>query len=121
MIDGGKVIKGLESSITCQNQYGDCDAAKIDCPYCGIDCHVDLMRDALALLKAQESTVDIWIGVKDRLPEDEYECLVCAAGSIEFGWYHCGVRQWFVDGCICGDGYVTHWMPLPSTEGLDAT
>lgn len=53
MTDRGKVIKGLESCCKYPNEYGDCLGG--DCPYKPrIDCHKELMRDAVALLKAQE-------------------------------------------------------------------
>ena len=64
-------------------------------------------------------TVVGWVSVKDRLPEDEYECLVCSGGSIEFGWFHCGTLKWVVDGSMCGDGYVPHWMSLPEPPEED--
>lgn len=54
MIDREKVIKGLKSELLNVNDYGDCTAIKSDCPYTGVDCHNDLIRDALALLKEQE-------------------------------------------------------------------
>lgn len=48
-----KVIKGLECCIKYPNEYGDCLGG--DCPYePRIECHKELMRDSLALLKAQE-------------------------------------------------------------------
>ena len=52
-----KVIKGLECCTRYPNEYGDCLGG--DCPYGPrIDCHKELTRDALALLKAQEEEIN---------------------------------------------------------------
>ena len=68
MTDMEKVIKGLEC---CTKTIEDCECSEI-CPY-ETQCwdgtmYLDLMRDALALLKDQEA-VGGWISVKDRVPE----------------------------------------------------
>lgn len=59
-------------------------------------------------------TVQEWISVKDRLPENVKEGLLIALrwGEVDIGWYEDG--RWgsqFVD--EYEDGEVTHWMPLP--------
>lgn len=59
-----------------------------------------------------------WISVKDRLPErglsvlaiDEYDCYFIGFVDKDGDW-------WEVMGGMCSKT-VTHWMPLPSTEGL---
>lgn len=53
-----------------------------------------------------------WISVKDKLPEeDDLYNVYCKDGSMAYAWF---VKdRWFIDCCECGDGYVTHWMPLP--------
>lgn len=62
----------------------------------------------------KQPTVNEWISVKDELPEDEYECLVVnKSGGYWIGWFKADEERWVIDGTICGDGYVTHWMPLP--------
>ena len=52
-----------------------------------------------------------WISVKDRLPEEDglYN-VYCKDGSMAHAWFE---DKWFIDHCECGDGYITHWMPLP--------
>lgn len=52
-----------------------------------------------------------WISVKDRLPEEDglYN-VYCKDGSMAHAWFE---DKWFIDHCECGDGYVTHWMPIP--------
>ena len=50
-----KVIKGLECCTSIPNEYGDC--MSLNCLYKGPSCCNDVMRDALALLKAQEPRV----------------------------------------------------------------
>lgn len=59
-------------------------------------------------------TVQEWIPVKDRLPENVKEGLLIALrwGEVDIGW--CEDDRWgsqFVD--EYEDGEVTHWMPLP--------
>lgn len=59
-------------------------------------------------------TVQEWISVKDRLPENVKEGLLIALrwGEVDIGW--CEDGRWgsqFVD--EYEDGEVTHWMPLP--------
>lgn len=59
-------------------------------------------------------TVQEWISVKDKLPENVKEGLLIALrwGAVDIGW--CEDGRWgsqFVD--EYEDGEVTHWMPLP--------
>lgn len=56
-------------------------------------------------------TVCGWASVKDRPPEEDglYN-VYCKDGSMVHAWFE---DKWFIDHCECGDGYVTHWMPLP--------
>lgn len=66
-------------------------------------------------LIAHGVTVQEWISVKDRLPENICPVLVALDGiSIAFnGWYHDG-KWWTVGaGTRPFTQKVTHWMPLP--------
>ena len=59
-------------------------------------------------------TVQEWISVDDRLPENEKEGVLIALrwGEVDIGW--CEDGRWgseFVN--EYEDGEVTHWMPLP--------
>ena len=70
-----------------------------------------------------------WISVKDRLPEDQEEVLVIVSGksrknitlaaAYELAEYD-PVNGWILEMWPEWKGaVVTHWMPLPSTEGLE--
>lgn len=68
-------------------------------------------------------TVQEWISVDDRLPE-------CCVSVLARCFYHGNWRtlachtskehaeEWYTDE-VCQWVKVTHWMPLPSTEGLE--
>ena len=67
-------------------------------------------------------TVQEWISVKDRLPEEKVNCIV------HYRHAYCDNDDyWAIGICFYGGekfhlnpAYkVTHWMPLPSTEGLE--
>ena len=91
------------------------------CPY-GNDCDIfeacNLYRDALAYINQLEARVPKWISVKDRLPEDDDDVLIFSNERVIFvGCYKNG--QWISYSLYAIYGnVVTHWMPLPSTEGL---
>jgi hypothetical protein len=60
-----------------------------------------------------------WIPVSERLPEDDTDVLVfCGTTGKFYETAYLCYGKWFA----CWDGTeivcVTHWMPLPSTEGL---
>lgn len=64
--------------------------------------------------------VDCWINVKDRLPEDEYECLVITKdGWYRIGWFCESIHQWVADGIVWCDGTITHWIKLPEPPKED--
>ena len=74
-------------------------------------------------LIANGVTVQEWISVKDRLPENNQWAL-CFMKDKSFGTFR--VFQWNYVDWQWNDGNewfdekdVTHWMPLPSTEGLE--
>ena len=91
------------------------------CPY-GNDCDIfeacNLYRDALAYITQIEARVPKWISVEDRLPEDDDDVLIFSNERVIFvGCYKNG--QWISYSLYAIYGnVVTHWMPLPSTEGL---
>ncbi len=71
-------------------------------------------------LIANGVTIPEWISVKDRLPENRDDVLVCRTWwnetrNPQFGWYNDVAQEWQI---LESDGYypctkVTHWMPLP--------
>ena len=80
-------------------------------------------------LIANGVTVQKWIPVTERLPDTAERVLVCKTwlGMVYkpvYGYYQDFPNQkgcWYV---LTDEGYypqreVTHWMPLPSTEGLE--
>lgn len=78
----------------------------------------DLRREN-AKLRAR---VQEWISVNDRLPEEKVICIVCYKHA------YCDNDGYWTIGICFYDGEkfqmhwaykVTHWMPLPSTEGLE--
>lgn len=65
-----------------------------------------------------------WISVKDRLPTENGDVLVCIGErkheKIEM-YYYCGDNMWetgqyMADTEFCG---ITHWMPLPQAPKGD--
>ena len=141
---------------------------------------VELLQNAKAAMKSENLSCDIarnmfvvdfmmsngvtvqeWISVKDRLPENGVHVLLCCeihryggeiagkyvcdgyyaeankiiAGGFpdEFdceyseeddeyylceGWYEV-IKNWDDYNSVAVEDFVTHWMPLPSTEGLE--
>lgn len=71
-------------------------------------------------LIANGVTVQKWIPVTERLPENRDDVLVCRTWWNEtrnpnIGWYNDVSKEWKI---LDSDGYypckkVTHWMPLP--------
>ena len=60
-------------------------------------------------------TVQEWISVKDRLPEEGTKAL-CHLKRGEYWkavWDDCGDDLWSDGEAWCSNGEVTHWMPLP--------
>ena len=83
----------------------------------------------LAYRKGYEDGKPKWIPVTERLPDTEERVLVCKTwlGMVSkpvYGYYQHLPNS---EGCWCvlteygyyPQGEVTHWMPLPSTEGLE--
>lgn len=125
-----EVIKALDHCIHLNGVSSlDNNDECFDCPFRadGEDTCVSLapmLEAALELLKEQEPR---WISVEDRLPE--LGDTVLFTGKSSFGTRFATQRGWW-DGTfwhrdagetIYSSTPVTHWMPLPSTEGLDET
>lgn len=113
-------IEVLQTEISCVKRQ---DCARISCDMCEFCLEeseiLEAYEMAIAALREQPVTnchqLNGWISVEDRLPEDkkdEYVLVVCD--------YHGKIsvetrKKWNIDSSV------THWMPLPSTEGLNET
>ena len=70
-------------------------------------------------LIANGVTVQEWISVKDRLPEEEERVLIYTKTNItNYGTYTKRYGAYRKEGFICQDGFMwlntaSHWMPLP--------
>ena len=71
-----------------------------------------------SLTPAHVAPVPKWISVKDRLPEEGEDVIAyLGEGIFEICWMlKDGV--WETRDAYLDTGAVTHWMPLPSAEGL---
>ena len=88
-----------------------------------LSCDIARNMFVVDFMMANGVTVQEWISVKDRLPENDQWAL-CFMKDKSFGTFR--VFQWNYIDWQWNDGdewfdekYVTHWMPLPSTEGLE--
>ena len=72
-------------------------------------------------LIANGVTVQEWVSVKERLPQEKVNCIV------HYKHAYCDNDDYWAIGMCFYDGEkfradpaykVTHWMPIPSTEGL---
>ena len=128
------IKKGLECCMKASEEA--CD----HCPYCKECINFNagnLYRDASAYINHLEARVPKWISVKERLPtESDGTVLVCFPDVFPYNSKeHCVNAKhdqrvktakysqfsnvWYI-GDMAGISKVrpTHWMPLPSTEGL---
>lgn len=77
--------------------------------------------EAVELLKTQKpQTVNGWVSVKDRLPEDTKQKIVFHKRGVSFAYFS-GNYWWSSIGGRHSLDTVTHWMPLPEPpeEGLE--
>ncbi len=58
-----------------------------------------------------------WISVKERLPEDDIDLIVCTnTFYMGIGWYYPQTKKWDFEiqkHTEADLGEVTHWMPMP--------
>lgn len=107
-----EIKKGLE----CYSKRKFC--AGRNCPYYNALCdYENIMVDALSLIQQLEAQVPRWISVEERMPEDDGDVLLVIDSEIGLGYYSIYFDEW-VDYTRTDVNHVTHWMPLPSTEGL---
>ena len=100
LIDADALIAPLKLQMESYDRIGACERA-------------EAYRNCIWEIN-EAPTIDGWISVKDRLPDDEYECLVIT----EDNWYYIGffyglIQKWIVDGGVKCDEEVTHWIKLP--------
>lgn len=94
------------------------------CPYKGMDCTYRAKADHLianGVTFATDNNVGgKWISVKERLPQSGKCVLVYSkSGGVAEGSYSAYDKKWVQFRWSVKDLEVTHWMPLPSTEGLE--
>ena len=103
---GGIPIDVREKLVELLTTLLECEIAG-DCSY--------LAKDWAENLIAHGATVQEWISVKDRLPEDSTTVnLYTRSRTVGTGFYDKHTKSWvqyYSGGAICVE--VTHWMPLP--------
>lgn len=73
-------------------------------------------KDAIAKFIEDEPTVDPWISVADKLPEnDDYVVVAYESGKMGRDFFS-NIRNDFV---FKHGGEITHWMPMPSPSLRD--
>ena len=71
------------------------------------------IAEVVGYLIANGVTVQEWISVKDRLPEDGQIVLTCKNGICDIQTYEARRNGWLCKGWFWSMATVTHWMPLP--------
>ena len=56
-----------------------------------------------------------WINVRDKCPDIGQKVLVYCKPDIEVGGMLSDGGWWIQNVGVIGDGWITHWMPLPET------
>ena len=107
-----------------KNSVGlDCVKCMADCAYDYIrklEYHIGELTEKVAKLEAAQPK---WISVEERLPNVGEKVMICGAkNGMQVGAFrglsHPGENRkwWWKKNTVIE---VTHWMPLPSTEGLE--
>lgn len=118
-----EIKKGIECCL-CDLLERRCE----ECPYANGGCETttcerELGADALALIRQLEAKVPKWISVEEQPPVGRVLAIndrgVMAIGEVYLR-LNCGKPVYVCDEWDSGIAiiHVTHWMPLPSTEGL---
>lgn len=115
--------KELIQALRCEN---------VDCWGCSFidDCSslYEKATDRLEALLAEnehlrEATkmVPKWISVRERLPENKQDVLAISNDGVERRVYPANYDhgKWFDCFFMEQNKHTTHWMPLPSTEGVE--
>lgn len=55
-----------------------------------------------------------WISIKDKVPTQSGNVLLCMGGVVGIGGYSPGFGWWGTGADFDDDAHVTHWMPLPA-------
>ena len=101
-----EIIK--QSAKPCER--GECKTCEYD--NLGENCWQSKLADDII---ANGATLQQWISVSERLPDDSGDVILCTRSRIVgVGFYDKMTRSWvqhYSGGGICID--VTHWMPLP--------
>ena len=85
------------------------------CPYGKAEnCGAEMQADRLI---ANGVTVQKWIPVTERLPENDTYILVTTDGVTASAYWHNDRFYAFTASGVATVGCVTHWMPLPEPPG----
>lgn len=120
----GRTAEEIKRGLRCQGSKGNIKCS--ECAYCigqfgDSDCDYEcdqIDRDALALIERLEAAVPMWISVEERLPEEVCRCLVITKRHEESSMVNTATYNHMGWWTHRNFGEITHWMPLPSTEGL---
>ena len=83
-----------------------------DCKYCGVKGSCGYYRTADILI-ANGVTVQEWISVEDRLPDDNDRVIAFRPNEPETsGYKYCVMWGWSVKASLKHRG-ITHWMDMP--------
>lgn len=129
-----KTHEEIKKALVYCNTFNNCQ----NCPYDkdgeGWGCVVERNADALAYIQQLENQIGEltekvkqleaaqpkWFSVKEKLPENDDNYLVFTSDRNDVGiaTYY-GDGEWLEHDLTNLIPHVTHWMPLPSTEGIE--